>query len=220
MLSLITLSVEHLRATSHIKQPLMTQFQYPRGFMSTLKESIKRSSNWSAFYFTSCKASWYPPTENTICLNDVLKDLPKKKSPTKITQNEQQALQGWALTYTRTVRLRTVRQETTMAKMGTLPHYFYAQDTHEVARNTVPYNNVSDKIAANFEPLNDASISPNDEESNDDQCNLKETDEFREESDVDEENTGLVDKDDAALFLVGRASRFGRVIKINNGFLE
>ena len=103
MLRLMIFSVEHLHAASHIKQPLMTQLQNARDFMSTLKESIKRSSNWSVFCFFSRKASWYPPAENTICLNDVLKDLPKKKekSPTKITQNEQQALQTWALTYTR-----------------------------------------------------------------------------------------------------------------------
>ena len=65
-----------------------------------------------------------------------------------------------------------------------------------------------------------ASISENDEESNDDQCSLNKTGEFSEESDVEEENTGLVDIDDAALFLVGRASRFGRAIKINNRVLE
>ena len=47
------------------------------GFYATLKKSIKRSSNWSAFYFTSRKASLYSPVSNTICLYDVLKDLPK-----------------------------------------------------------------------------------------------------------------------------------------------
>ena len=105
MLSLMTLSVEHLHATSNIKQPLMTQLQYARDFVSTLKESIKRSSNWSIFYFASHKASWYSPTKNTICLNNVLKDLPKKKSLTKINQNEQQTLQSWALTYTTSAHL-------------------------------------------------------------------------------------------------------------------
>ena len=49
---------------------------------------------------------------------------------------------------------------------------------------------------------------------------MKETDEFIEESGVEQENTGLVDKDDAALFLVWRSSRFGKAIKINNRFLE
>ena len=104
--------------------------------------------------------------------------------------------------------------------MGTLPHSLYTQDTREVARNAVPDDNESDKRAANCEHLNDTSIIQNDEESNDDQCNLKETDEFSEESDVEEENTGLVDINDEALFLVEHASGFGRAIKINNRFLE
>ena len=87
MLNLMILSVEHLHAESHIKQPLLTQLQYARDFMPTLKESIKRSSYRSASYFTSRKASWYQSTDYTICLNNVLKDLQKKKSLTKITQN-------------------------------------------------------------------------------------------------------------------------------------
>ena len=103
-----------------------------------------------------------------------MKDLSKKKSSTKINQNEQQALQNWDLTYNRDVCQRTVRQETTMAKMDTLQHYLYTQDTHKVARNTVPHNKESDKRAANCEHLNDVSINQNDEESNDDQCILKE----------------------------------------------
>ena len=110
-----------------------------------------------------------------------MKDLPKKKSLTKITQNEQQPLQSWALTYTRAVLQRTVRQETTMAIISTLPHT-HIQDTHEVARNKVLYDNERGKIAASCEHLNNASISQNDEESNDDHCNLKEADEFCEES--------------------------------------
>ena len=40
-----------------------------------------------------------------------------------------------------------------MAKMGILPHYLYKQDTHEVVRNTVPYNSESDKRAANCDHL-------------------------------------------------------------------
>ena len=84
MLSLMTLSVEHLHATSHIKQPLMTQLQYTRDFMPTLNESIKRSSNWSAFCFTSRKGSWYPPTQNTICLNTFWRTFQKSKTSRKL----------------------------------------------------------------------------------------------------------------------------------------
>ena len=229
MLSLMTLSVEHLHATSHIKQPLMSQLQYARDFMSTMKESIKRYSNWSAFYFTSRKASWYPPAENTVCLNEVLDDLPKKKTPTKINQIDQEALQNWALTYTRAVRQRTVRQETTMAKMGTLPHYLYTQDTQEIARSIVPYYNQHKENSEHNRNQQNVSPGENHEGLTNDQKELEtevehqeveEIDEFSEESDTEEENSGLADLDDAAIFLVGRASRFGRAIKINNKYLE
>ena len=88
-----------------------------------------------------------------------MKDLLKKKSPTNIIQNEQQALKSWTLTYTRAVRQRTVRQETTVEKMGTLPNYLDTQDTHKVARNTVPYNNENDKRPSTCDLLNDASDS-------------------------------------------------------------
>ena len=96
MLNLMILSVEHLHATSHIKHPLMTQLQYPQDFMPTLKKSIKRSSSLSAYYFTNHKASWYQPTENNICLNDVLKDLPKMKSSQKLpkTNNKHYKIVG------------------------------------------------------------------------------------------------------------------------------
>ena len=65
-----------------------------------------------------------------------------------------------------------------MAIMSTLPHT-HIQDPHEVARNKVLYDNESGKIAANCEHL---TMRQNDEESNDDHCNLKEADEFCEES--------------------------------------
>ena len=93
--------------------------------------------------------------------------------------------------------------------MGTLPHYLYTQGTHEIARNTVPYNNASDKRVANCDHLIGASISQNDEELNDNQCKLKETDKFSEEIDFEEENTGLVGN-----------GRFGRAIKNNHRLLE
>ena len=100
--------------------------------------------------------------------------LSKKEKP-----HEKQVLQSWTLTYTRAVRQRILRQKTAMAKMGTLLHYLYTQDTNEVARNTVFCDNESDKRAANCKHLHDASICQNDEESNDDQCDLKETSQRR-----------------------------------------
>ena len=96
MLNLMILSVQHLHAKSHIKQSLMTQLHYARDFMPALKESIKRSSNRSDSYFTSRKASWYQPTDYTICLNNVLKDIQKRKARQKLlkTKNKHYKIVG------------------------------------------------------------------------------------------------------------------------------
>ena len=52
--------------------------------------------------------------------------------------------------------------------MVALRYYLYLHDTHEVARNKVPYNNENDKSAGNCEHLSDVTINQNDEKSNDD----------------------------------------------------
>ena len=74
---------------------------------------------------------------------------------------------------------------------------------HKIRRNADPWNNDSDKWAANCYHLKDTSISQNYEESNDDQCTLKMAEDFSEERVVEDGNTVLVDIDDAALFLLG-----------------
>ena len=56
--------------------------------------------------------------------------------PSPITVADEDTLRTWANTYTRAVRQRTVRQETTMAKTGTLPHYLYTGKISEVAETT------------------------------------------------------------------------------------
>ena len=55
----MTLSVEHFHATSHVKTPLMSQLQYSRSFMTTVKESLKRNPHWSAYYCTREKGNWF-----------------------------------------------------------------------------------------------------------------------------------------------------------------
>ena len=61
----MTLSVEHFDAI-HSKTVLMTQLEYARSFSNTMKESFKRLSSWSAYYFTSQKTPYYPPAESDV----------------------------------------------------------------------------------------------------------------------------------------------------------
>ena len=142
LLSMMTLSVEHFHSTAHAKNVLMTQLQYAREFMRSIIEASKRCHPWSACYFTSRKASWYPPTENDINFRDISPILPSKAVPSSITVADEETLWTWANTYRRAVRKnrqRTVRQETTMAKTGTLSHYLYTAKISEVDETTEEY---------------------------------------------------------------------------------
>ena len=51
----MTLDVENCHSTVHIKQANMSIKEYARSFELTMKESIKRVTQWAAFYQTSRK---------------------------------------------------------------------------------------------------------------------------------------------------------------------
>ena len=87
-----------------------------------MKESVKRVTQWAAFYQTSRK-SWYPKSEETIpfCKVPLIKPLPivdMFKANCDIMRN-------WASAYGAALRQRTVRQKTTVTKHGTLPEFIY-----------------------------------------------------------------------------------------------
>ena len=108
--------------------------------MRSIKEALKRCHPWSACYFTSSKASWYPLTENNVNFRDISPILPSKAVPSSITVAVEETLRTWANTYTRAVHQRTVRQETTMSKTETLPHYLYTAKISEIAQITKEYS--------------------------------------------------------------------------------
>ena len=77
--------------------------------MRSIKEALKRCHLWPACYFTSRKASWYPPTEKDINFRDISSILSSNAVPSSITVADEETLRTWANTYTRAVRQRTVR---------------------------------------------------------------------------------------------------------------
>lgn len=161
MLSMMTLSVEHFHSTTHTKQVLMSQLQYAREFMTSVKESLKRLHPWSVHYFTSRKGSWYPATESSIDFNELSGVLPKKHIAVQIPKNEEEKLRVLADSYTRAVRQRSVRQETTMAKCGTLPTYLYTDKVDEIAQATDPYNYKHPRKSKDAADIQMNSIAPN-----------------------------------------------------------
>ncbi|KAK3747343.1 hypothetical protein QZH41_007273 [Actinostola sp. cb2023] len=122
LLSCMTLDVENCQVTVHTKQANMSMAEYARSFGITMKESVKRITKWAAHYHTSRK-SWYPKPEETVPFWEVptIQLLPI----VHMTKPDCDALRDWASSYGAAVRQCTVRQETTMAKHGTLPEYMY-----------------------------------------------------------------------------------------------
>ena len=132
------------------------------------------------------------------------------------------------MTYTRAVHQRTVRQETTMAKIGTLPHYLYTAKIREVAETTEEYSiplivptDVSTAVVNEKEVV----IEEVQEDDN------EKSDEFKPSSNEEEEldnahpniatsTTDVAGLDEGSLFLVGRLTRFGLSIKINSKFIS
>ena len=71
LLSCMTLDIEHLHSTVNFKHGVQTMLQYARSFSSSIKGSVKSLTNWSAFYYTSNQAGWYPPPESGVKLNEL-----------------------------------------------------------------------------------------------------------------------------------------------------
>ena len=89
------------------------------------KEGLKRTTHWAVIYFKNPK-SWYPVPERAMFLSamPVIQPLPA----VPMTPQCVQVKRGWAQTFGAAVRQRSVRQETTMARAGTLPSYLYQRE--------------------------------------------------------------------------------------------
>ena len=137
LLSCMTLDVENCHVTVHSKKVNMSKLEYARSFGATMKESVKRATSWAAYYHTS-RRSWYPKPDTTVSLHNVRLMMPL--SVVNLPASDCDLLRNWASAYGAAVRQRTVRQETTMAKHGTLPEFLYQRHLE-----------VGDKVNLDFE---------------------------------------------------------------------
>ena len=184
----MTLSVEHFHAISQVKTQLMSQLQYSRSFMATVKESLKGNCLCSAYYFTSEKGNWYPPSENSLTSFDLM--FPKKLINSPIYKEDEELSIEWASNYTRVERQRTVRQETAMGKMGTLPFYLYKKDICKEALERGIYMDPQSSNSSNENEINNYS----------DNCVENENIEEEYDSDSEGEYTTENSIDDTAFF--------------------
>ena len=121
--SCLTVQVENLHAVGHFKDQFPTLLQYARNLANTVYESIKRVVPWRAYYFTHDK-SYYPVLRQSTPLNAIPK-LEHLKARTELNRQEKDLMIEWAANNGKAARQRSVRQETTMFKAGTLPLNMY-----------------------------------------------------------------------------------------------
>ena len=122
--------------------------------------------------------------------------------------------------YGAAVRQRTVRQETTMAKHGTLPEFIYQRQCVASDEPVTLTTFVSEQAEG---PEENRTFLLNEKE-NDDEI----ADEFDSSSDEEVEagdaegGNSLLQGEigSSATFLLGAQSRFGRVVRFNNRFLS
>ena len=125
--TLLTTIVENLHAVSHFKNETFTALQYGRDFGIIAKESLKRTTKWSAKYFTHDK-SFYPVPTSSMELADV--EVMTPPTAARIDPSIEVAMKELVDKY-RPVRQRTVRSGTTKDKAGALPPaVYYTQPAH------------------------------------------------------------------------------------------
>ena len=88
-------------------------------------KSTKRMTIWSACYYTYRDSS-YPVPATQMHLSEFPKM--RQQSHPSMSKSDQELMRSWARDNGKCVRQRTVRQETTKFKAGTLPLNMYEQN--------------------------------------------------------------------------------------------
>ena len=180
------------------------------------EKSVKRATSWAAYYHTS-RRSWYPKPDTTVSLHNVPLMMPL--SIVSLPANDCDLLHNWASAYGAAVRQRTVWQETTMAKHGTLPEYFYQR--HLEVGDKVNLNFGVDEDEGPHEDLNEREVSEEASVSSKGQQEFDESSDEEVEVSADDNNSqGQQDELGASTnFLFGARSRYGRAVRFNNRLL-
>ena len=127
----LTIQVENVHAVSHFKHPTCTLLEYTRDFSNSMKESLKRATKWSAYYFTQAREySYYPVPQTKV----PLRDIPKlKRLPVLVTvmsKRDMDSMRQWASEHSKAVRQLSVPQNNTKHAAGTpsLPLSMYRKE--------------------------------------------------------------------------------------------
>ena len=208
LLSCMTLDVEHLHSTSDIKHPLLSKKEYCRDLGNTIKGSTKRLSASTVYYYTSEKSSWYPDPEHDIPLSK-LPSIPQLAN-VKLSDRAVEEMRNYALTYGSAVRQRTNRQETTMARNGTMAEMIYQRQLQISAEKVNLASSKVSEVNENEEEVDSADPHPENVD--------VEVPEYDSSTDEEEEVEGggshILELDRRSTFLLGTTTRFARQVRI------
>lgn len=93
LLSCMTLDVENCHSVVPQKSPLCTGLEYARNFGNAVKESVKKTTNWAAFYYTNPK-SWYPIPDRAAALIEM--SIAPQLPPGVVSAQDAQLMREWA----------------------------------------------------------------------------------------------------------------------------
>ena len=214
----LTVQVENLHAIGHFKEQFPTLLQYAQNLANTVYESIKRVVQWAAYYYTHEK-SYYPVVGQAMPLN-ALPRMSHLKPARKLNDRERESMLEWAANNGKAVRQRTVRQETTMFKAGTLPLNMYATSEQPKEKITM------ERTLGHVDAAGDLGCPVEVVESNrkrEEEENQKDTDDEQEseyDTESESELPATVDSDleDEMTFLRAVTTRSGRTIRVTSKF--
>ena len=214
--TLLTTAVENLHAVSHFKHVTFTVLQYARDFASIMKESLKRSTKWAAKYYTHPK-SYYPVPETNMPLCDITGL--KKMEQRAMAKDDEEVMRGWAEPF-RPLRQRTVRDETTKDKAGTLPPLLYTNPTNSAmeTQSIQVLSDITDGVAALENVLDDSSDKMDDQHNQ--EAEKQEEQEFEQISEYETDSDDEISPDEDSVDLLEQQfvtkkhfTRSGRQIK-------
>ncbi len=204
--SCLTMDVENLHAVGHYKEQIPTMLHHIRNLATSVYESLKRVVPWSAYYYTKPQ-SYYPVPEH----NMKLADLPKLKSSkqhTDLTVNEIEEMRSWAADHGKCVKQRTIRQETTKYKCGTLPLNMYQQKQKPVSEMEKVQIPLDGQIESSSTPISASAPSGSAENESSSESEFEQLSEYDSDSEIG-------DLDDADIEPLSRISqRSGRAIRL------
>ena len=121
-------TVVNIRAVSHFKHETITTLQYSQDFGMITKESVKRVTKWAANYFTHEK-SYYPvPLTSKKFVNFTS----TRRLPSEGINTETECAMKEFVEKYRSLRRRTVQEETTKDKAGAIPLAVYTKQQDSI----------------------------------------------------------------------------------------